>query len=213
MTTEPIRVLLVDDHPPFRIGMRVLLEQHPGIQVVGEAESGRTALAAVAQLQPDVVVLDCQLPDLDGPTVAAELQASGARPHLLALSAYDDLKYIRGLLAAGATGYLLKSEATETIVAAVQAAAEGKAYFSASVAAQLATLARTPADPLVTPTAREREVLACLARGLTNAEIARELGVVERTVAFHIENLLSKLAVENRTEAVVEAIRRGWLVV
>lgn len=209
-----IQVLLVDDHPPFRIGMRVLLEQHPGITVVGEAGSGAEAVRLAATLQPDVIVLDCQLPDMDGPAVAVALrqtQQNEEHPvRFLALSAYDDLKYIRGLLAAGATGYLLKNEAAETIVAAVLAVAEGRAFFSASVAGQLANLARQElwAEP---PTAREMEVLHQLALGLTNAEIAKELGIAERTVRFHVENLFARLNVDNRVEAVVKAMQLGWL--
>jgi DNA-binding NarL/FixJ family response regulator len=205
-----IGVLLVDDHPPFRIGMRVLLEQNPAIAVVGEASSGAETLRLAAQLRPDVVVLDCQLPDLDGPAVASALRGQEAPVRILALSAYDDLKYIRGLLAAGAMGYLLKNEAADVIVAAVQAAAQGRAFFSATVAARLAQLAR--AEPQIeAPTAREQEVLAELALGRTNAEIARQLGISERTVRFHIENLFGRLGVENRVEAVVKAMQLGWL--
>lgn len=207
---QPIRVLLVDDHPPFRIGMHVLLEQNPLIQVVGEADSGKAAIEQVAALQPDVVVLDCQLPDMDGPTVAAEIQQGVGTARLLALSAYDDLKYIRGVLAAGAIGYLLKNEAAETIVTAVQAAAQGHAYFSASITAKLAMLAQ-PAAHAEQPTPREREVLQALARGLTNQEIARQLKIRERTVRFHVENLFSRLHVENRVEAVMKAIQLGWI--
>lgn len=205
-----IRVLLVDDHPPFRVGMRVLLEQNPAIQVAGEAGTGAEALAAAEQLQPHVLVLDCQLPDMDGPAVAAALQLREPSVRILALSAYDDLRYIRGLLAAGATGYLLKNEAVETIVVAVQAAAQGKAFFSAAVAAQLAQLARQEAG-LPPPTAREQQVLEQLALGKTNAEIARHLQIGERTVRFHVENLFGRLGVENRVEAVVKAIQVGWL--
>ncbi len=209
--SKPIRVLLVDDHPPFRIGMRVLLEQSAAIQVVGEVDTGQAAIDQVSVLQPDVVVLDCQLPDIDGPRVAAEIQRRELPVRLLALSAYDDLKYIRGLLAAGATGYLLKNEAAETIVAAVQAAANGHAYFSASVAAKLATLAQPGNPAMERPTPREREVLHELAQGLTNSEIARKLNISERTVRFHIENLFSRLHVENRVEVVMKAIQFGWV--
>lgn len=223
MTRPLIRVLLVDDHPPFRVGMRVLLEQHAHIRVVGEADSGAGAVAALdaaqrdaqhddaaAQSAPLVAVVDCQLPDMDGPALAAELRRRTPDVRLLALSAYDDPRYIRGMVAGGASGYLLKNEAPAAIVAAVEAAAEGRAYFSAAVAGRLAALARGDAAPEA-PTARESEVLALLARGLTNAEIARALNIAERTAAYHVENLLAKLAVENRTEAVVEAIRRGWV--
>ncbi|MCC6168951.1 MAG: response regulator transcription factor [Caldilineaceae bacterium] len=205
-----IRVLLVDDHPPFRVGMRVLLEQNPAIQVVGEAGTGAEALVAAGQLQPHVLVLDCQLPDMDGPALAAALRAQELPVRILALSAYDDLHYIRGLLAAGVTGYLLKNEAIETIVAAVQAAAQGKAFFSAAVAVQLAQLARLDAT-VQPPTPREQQVLEQLALGKTNAEIARQLRIGERTVRFHVENLFGRLGVENRVEAVVRAMQAGWL--
>lgn len=206
-----IRVMLVDDHPPFRIGMRVLLEQHPAIGVVAEADTGRSALDQLADSQPTVVVLDCQLPDSDGPTVAQAIQQRLPAVRLLALSAYDDLHYIRGLLAAGALGYLLKNEAPETIVAAVHAVAAGKSYFSASVAAQFARLARRDDLLVEAPTTREQEVLQQLARGLTNAQIARVLSISERTVRFHIENLFSRLQVDNRVEAVMKALRLGWI--
>ena len=205
-----IRVLLVDDHPPFRIGMRVLLEQNPAIAVVGEASTGAETLRLATELLPDVVVLDCQLPDMDGPAVAAALRAAEVPVRVLALSAYDDIKYVRGLLAAGAMGYLLKNEAVEVVMAAVQAAAQGRAYFSATVAAQLAQLAR-PEPIFEPPTAREQEVLAELARGRTNGEIARQLGISERTVRFHMENLFGRLGVENRVEAVMKAMQLGWL--
>jgi DNA-binding NarL/FixJ family response regulator len=206
----PVRVLLVDDHPPFRIGMRVLLEQHAMITVVGEAGTGAETLQLATQLQPDVVVLDCQLPDMEGPAVASALRDRDLVVRVLALSAYDDLKYIRGLLAAGAIGYLLKNESVDVVVAAVQAAAQGRAFFSATVAAQLAQVAR-PEPVVEPPTAREREVLAELALGRTNNEIARQLGISERTVRFHIENLFGRLGVENRVEAVMKAMQLGWL--
>lgn len=206
-----IRVMLVDDHPPFRIGMRVLLEQNPAIVVVAEADTGRAALEQLAASQPTVVVLDCQLPDSDGPTVANAIQQRMPAVRMLALSAYDDLKYIRGLLGAGALGYLLKNEAPETIVAAVQAVAAGKSYFSATVAAQFAQLARRDDLQIAAPTVREREVLQQLAKGLTNAQIAHALGITERTVRFHIENLFSRLQVDNRIEAVMKAMRLGWV--
>ncbi len=204
----PIRVLLAEDHAPFRIGMRVLLQQNSDIQVVGEAENGQTALAQLDALQPDVLVLDCHLPDIDGPQVAAEVRKRELPVHILALSAYDDPNYIRGLLAAGATGYLLKSEAPATIVAAVRAAATGKAWFSSAITVQLAMLAQ---GKLAAPTERELQVLQELARGRSNAEMAKALQIAERTVAFHVENLISKFAANNRTEAVVTAIRQGWL--
>ena len=208
---EKIRVLLVDDHPPFREGLRVLLDRHERIQVVGEADDGESALQQLKSLQPDVVVLDCQLPDADGPTIAAALRKSQATIKILALSAYDDPTYIRGLLAAGATGYLLKSETLTTIIAAIEAVAQGKSYFSAAVQTQLAKLVVGLDQALSPPTPREQEIVVLLAEGLTNAQIGRQLKIAERTVAYHVENLLSKLGVENRTQVVVKAIQQGWL--
>ncbi len=214
-----ITVLLIDDHPPIRVGMRVLLDHHDDIEVVGEATDGASALALHDALHPDVMVLDCQLPDQDGPSVAETLRARGSDSRVLALSAYSDERYVRGMLAAGAIGYMLKSEAAETIVAAVRATAEGRAFFSASIAAQLASLARsddggsTLPDDVQQPTAREMEVLQQLATGRTNLQIARELGIAERTVRFHVENLFGRLNVDNRVEAVVKAMKLGWLAV
>lgn len=209
---KPIRVVLVDDHPPLRIGLRILLEQADDIDVVGEAESGTEALREIETRRPDVAVIDCQLPDVDGTEVAAAINASGWEVKVLALSAHDDTHYIRGMLEAGAVGYLLKSEAPGAIVSAVRAAVAGKSWFSPPIAAQVASLARgdEQADS-GRLTRRETEVLELLAEGYTNAQIAHALTISERTVAYHVENLFNKLGVNNRTEAVVEAIRRGWL--
>jgi DNA-binding NarL/FixJ family response regulator len=208
---EKIRVLLVDDHPPFREGLRVLLDRHDQIHVVGEADDGASALHYLNALQPDVVVLDCQLPDADGPTIAAALRKRQATLKILALSAYDDPIYIRGLLAAGATGYLLKSETLTTIMAAIEVVAQGKSYFSSAVQTQLAKLVGGVDQALSKPTPREQEIISLLAEGLTNAQMGRRLHIAERTVAYHVENLLSKLGVENRTQVVVKAIQQGWL--
>jgi len=206
-----ISVLLADDHPPFRIGMRTLLEQNPHIHVVGEADTGAQTLQQLERLQPDVLVLDCQLPDLDGPTVAREVRRRQWRTPILALSAFDELSYIRGMLSAGVQGYVLKNEAPGVIVAAVKATAQGQSYFSASVSQHLARLAHDPGEPKGWPTEREQVVLRLLAEGLTNAAIAQRLNIAERTAAYHVENLMTKLAANNRTEAVVAAIRAGWL--
>lgn len=208
---RPISVLLADDHPPFRIGMRTLLEQNPRIRVVGEADTGAQTLQQLERLLPDVLVLDCQLPDLDGPTVAREVRRRQWRTSILALSAFDELSYIRGMLIAGVQGYVLKNEAPGVIVAAVEATAQGQSYFSASVSQHLARLAHDPNEPKGAPTEREQAVLRLLAEGLTNAAIAQRLNIAERTAAYHVENLMAKLAANNRTEAVVAAIRAGWL--
>lgn len=207
-----IRVLLADDHPPLRIGLRILLEQTADVEVIGEAGTGSDALAQIIRDPPDVVLLDCQLPDMDGIAVAREIQRQGLPTRILALSAYSDIEYVRGMVEAGAVGYLLKSEAPSVIIAAIHSSEKEK-WFSPSIAAHLVTLMneQTQKSREQAPTPRERDVLERLAKGWTNAQIAKALTISSRTVAYHIENLLNKLDASNRTEAVVEAIRRGWL--
>ena len=205
-----IRVLLADDHPTLRLGLRVLLERAPDIEVVAEAESGEAALAKILALQPDVAVLDCQLPGLSGPEVAREVQRRGLPTRILALSAYRYEHYIRGMLEAGAVGYLLKEEAPGAIVEAVRRAAQGGMSFSPGVAeVARAILEGTGEVPRLTE--REREVLALMAEGLSNKEIGARLGFSERTAAFHVGNILQKLGATSRTEAVVRAKERGMI--
>jgi len=211
MTEKPIRVLLIDDHPPLRAGIRALLDQDDAIEVVAEASDGATGLEAIQTLQPTVTVLDCELPDMDGPTVAASIAERKLPTEILVLSAHNNKTYIKQMLAAGAKGYLLKSETAAVILAAVKQVADGQAFFSASVAAQLATIMSEGESDALAPTPREQEVLEWVAKGMNNREIARQLIIAERTVAYHVQNLLNKLGVNNRTEMVVEAIRKGWL--
>ncbi len=201
--TPMIRVLLADDHPALRVGLRALLE-HAGIAVAGEAGDGAEALAQIVTLRPDVAVLDCQLPEMAGAEVAAEVQRQGLGTRVLALSAYRDEKYVRAMLAAGAVGYLLKDEAPGAIVAAVQAAARGGGWFSPAVAGQVAAWARGErGGPELTE--REREVLRLVARGKSNKEVAHALGLAERTAEFHVSNILGKLQLTSRVEAALWA--------
>jgi len=186
--SKMIRVLLADDHPTMRIGLRVLLDRAPNIEVVGEAEDGPETLAQMEALQPDVIVLDCKLPQMEGPEVAREIQGRGLPARVLALSAYDNERYVRGMLEAGAVGYLLKDEAPGVIVAAVRAAARGEGHFSPAVAAKMAAWVRGERPGGLTE--REMEVLRLVAQGYTNARVAQELGVGERTVGFHVSNIL-----------------------
>ncbi|MCX8068054.1 MAG: response regulator transcription factor [Anaerolineae bacterium] len=205
--TGTIRVLLADDHPTLRLGLRVLLDREPDIEVVAETESGEEALAKILALQPDVAVLDCQLPGLSGPEVAREIQRRGLPVRVLALSAYRYEHYIRGMLEAGAVGYLLKEEAPEAIVEAIRAAARGGMYFSPGVADLVRAVLEGKGPAKLTD--REREVLRLMAEGLSNKEIALRLGLSERTAAFHVSNVLQKLGAASRTEAVVRAKERG----
>jgi DNA-binding NarL/FixJ family response regulator len=205
--SKTIRVLLADDHPTLRLGLRVLLDQALDVEVVGEAEDGEEALALIESLVPDVAVLDCQLPEMEGTEVAQEIRRRGLPVRVLALSAYDDEHYVRGMLEAGAAGYLLKDEAPEVIVAAVRTAARGEGYFSPPVAAKVAAWARGERPAGLTE--REVEVLRLVAEGLSNKEIARILSITVRTVDFHISNILKKLDVTSRVEAAVWVKEQG----
>ena len=205
--TTTIRVLLADDHPTMRIGLRVLLERAPDVEVVGEAEDGQEALALIEALQPDVAVVDCELPEMEGTRVALEIRRRGLSVRVLALSAHDDERYVRGMLEAGAVGYLLKEEAPETIVTAVRAAARGEGHFSPPVAAKVAAWSRGERPGGLTE--REAEVLRLVAEGSSNREIAQTLSVAVRTVEFHVGNILNKLRVASRVEAAVWAKEQG----
>ena len=208
-----IRIVLADDHPVVRDGVRLLLERDPELVVVGEAGDGAGALRLVADLLPDVLVLDMALPDMDGVEVARRLRESGSPVRVLGLSAHDDEEYIGGLLATGAAGYLTKDEARERIVEAVRGVARGETgWLSRRVAARL--MARevvSSADtlPVTDLSAREREVLRLVARGRDNAQIAAALGIAAATVRKHVETIFGKLGVHKRSEAVAWAWARG----
>jgi DNA-binding NarL/FixJ family response regulator len=205
---DVIRVLLADDHPALRVGLRMLLEQAPDVTVVGEVGDGREALAQMEKLAPDVAVLDCRLPGMTGAEVAREARRRGLPVRVLALSAYSDDADVQGMLEAGAAGYLLKEEAPGVILAAVRATAQGQGWFSAEVAAKVAAWARGE-PPMADLTERERDVMRLLARGWDNQRIAGELFISERTVRFHLRNIYDKIGVNSRIEAAVWAVRHG----
>ncbi len=204
---EAIRVLLADDHPTLRMGIRALLDQAPDVEVVAETGDGEEALALIEALEPDVAVLDCRLPGLSGVEVAQEITRRGLPVRVLALSAYDYEQYVEGMLAAGAVGYLLKEEAPGVILAAVRGAARGEGYFSPKVAARAE--AWTRGERLAGLTEREMEVLRLVARGETNVSIAQELGISEKTVEKHLTAIFTKLGVASRVDAAVWAVQAG----
>jgi len=202
-----IRVLLADDHPVVRSGIRAELDGAEGIEVVGEASSGDEALRLVEELRPDVLVLDVVMPGMDGVEATRLLQERHPELRILALSAYEDNEYVFGLLSAGAVGYVLKEEALDTVVEAIRAASRGETWLSKRVEEKV--VRRATGEEEVPLTGRELEVLRLMAKGWSNQRIAKELSITERTVRFHVENILTKLGVRSRTEAVVEGVKRG----
>ena len=204
-----IRVLVVDDHPVVRGGVVGWLAAQPDIDVVGEAGDGLEALAMVAALTPDVVLMDLRMPRMDGATATGRLAADHPAVRVLVLTTYDTDADIVRAVEAGATGYLLKDTPLPQLADAVRAAARGETVLAPPVAARLVSRMRAPAADA--PTARELEVLAGVARGLTNAEIGRQLFIGEATVKTHLLRVFAKLGVDDRTRAVLVAVERGLL--
>lgn len=207
-----VRILLADDHPAVRAGIRGALAKAPDIVVVGEAADGEAALQLIEEHRPDVALLDCRLPGLSGAEVAAKVRERGLPTRVLALSAYAEDQYVHGMLQAGAVGYLLKTEALDTVVQAVQVAAQGQEWFSPGVMARVLVWARgeVPVPPGAEKlTRRELEVLQLLARGWDNRRIAEELEISEGTAKNHVTSIYSRLGVGSRAEAVAWAWERG----
>lgn len=209
----PTKVLLVDDHPIVRTGIRNLLERSTEINVVGEASDGFEALKLVEELSPDVVLLDMEMPGMNGSEVAIRLKQAGSSVKILALSAHEDKQYIQELLSNGASGYLVKEEAPEAIIEAVRGVARGEqGWVSRKIAAKMTVWLSedNPAEHMgLTP--REGQVLKWVVEGKTNQEIGLELGISEKTVEKHLEGVFSKLGVASRVEAAVHAVREGWV--
>jgi DNA-binding NarL/FixJ family response regulator len=203
-----VRVLVVDDHPVVRSGLVGLLAVEPDLEVVGEAGDGLQAVALAHQLVPDVVLMDLRMPGLDGAAATARIVAELPQVRVLVLTTYETDADIVRAVEAGATGYLLKDTPRAELVAGVRAAAHGQSALSPSVAVRLVAQLRDPAERL---TARETEVLAGVARGLSNAGVGRELFITEATVKTHLLRAFAKLGVDDRTRAVTVAIERGIL--
>ncbi|GAB2954439.1 response regulator [Nonomuraea fastidiosa] len=203
-----VRVLIVDDHPIVRQGLRALLAAQPDFAVVGECGTGEEAVALAADAAPDVVLMDLRLPGLGGVEATERIVAGGSAGAVVVLTTYDSDGDILRAVAAGATGYLLKDASAEELVAGVRTAAAGGTVLAAPVAAKLATRAQGGGPSL---TAREIQVLECAARGLSNAATGRELFISEATVKSHMMCIFGKLGVADRTAAVTTAIARGIL--
>jgi len=202
-----IRILVADDHPMLREGLVAVLGTQPDFEVVGEAADGAEAARLAAELRPDVILLDLEMPGTDGVAALERLREAGSESRAVVFTAYDTDERVLSALRAGARGYLLKGASRGEIFAAVRTVYAGGSLFGPDATRRLLDRDSGP-EPL---TPREREVLSLLAEGLPNKEIATRLFVTERTVKFHVSSILDKLGAHNRTEAVAVATRRGLL--
>lgn len=205
----PIRLLLVDDHPVVRAGLSGLLSSQPDFEVVGEAPNGLEALGLLEQVGADVVLMDLRMPQMDGVTAIRQVRARFPKVQVLVLTTYDTDSEIVRAVEAGATGYLLKDVPREELFRAVRLCAKGEAVLSPPVAARLLGRMRGPGEE--TLSVRELEVLALVAKGFSNKEIARKLKISEATVKTHLLHTFEKLGVDDRTAAVTVALERGIL--
>jgi DNA-binding NarL/FixJ family response regulator len=211
---ESLRVLIADDHPLFRKGITALLGAVDGIEVVGVATNGEEAVARTLELQPDLVLMDLQMPGGGGIAATREIRHVAPTVRVLVVTLFDDDDSIFLALRAGAHGYILKEADEEEMLRAIRATARGEAIFSAAIAARVLSYfaARRPAAPpqvFPTLTEREREILTLIARGRPNPAIARELGIAPKTVGNHVSNIFGKLQVADRAEAIVRAREAG----
>ncbi len=207
--TRPISVLIVDDHPVVRRGLRVLLEVQDGIEVAGEAGDGATALALAAEHAPDVILLDLKLPGMDGIAVLGELRSRESAARVLVLTSATEPASASLAVRSGAAGMLYKDVDPDALVRAIRSVHDGHLLLAPEAAGSLirSASARGPGAGLDALTSREREVLAELAKGRSNREIARALGVAEKTVKAHVSSVLAKLGVQDRTQAALLAVR------
>jgi len=217
----PIRILLVDDHAMVRRGMRDFLALHDDLEIVGEAADGADAIEQAAALKPDVVVMDLMMPGVDGIDATARIKASDPDIEIVAITSFIEEARIVAALEAGASGFLLKDAEADELAAAIRAAAAGEVHLDPAVAGIVARRMRDRAagalgtgvgsdgDALGGLTARERDVLGAVARGLSNRAIADELGITERTARTHVSNILAKLGLASRTQAALLAVQHG----
>lgn len=222
MTGQPrdsavIRVLIVDDHAVVRRGLRAFVESESALEVIGEAGDGEQAIDLLSEWRtlgrpaPDVVLMDLQMPRMGGAEATERITARHPDVKVVILTSFGEVERVHAALAAGAAGYLLKDAEPEEVATAIRAAAAGEVHLDSAVAAQLTRRMSAPRIGLTALTAREREILALVAQGYANREIAERLVISERTARTHVSNVLSKLRLASRTQAALLAIREGLI--
>jgi len=207
--SKPIRVMLVDDHTMVRRGLATFLKVYEDLQLAGEAESGEEAIQLCAKMLPDVILMDMSMPDMDGATATRAIRKQFPQVQIIALTSFKEGKLIKNALEAGAIGYLLKDISADDLVRAIRSAHAGRATLSPEAAQALVENTNLPPAPGLDLTEREREVLTLMIEGLNNTQIAGRLTVSPSTIKTHVSNILSKLGVASRTEAVTLALRHG----
>lgn len=209
-----MKIVLADDHKIIREGLRAILDKHPGMEVVGEAESGHQAVEVTRRTHPDVVVMDISMPDLNGIDAARRITAEHPRTRVVALSVLADRRYVLAMLSAGASGYILKNAAADELIRALEATAAGRTYLGPEIAGVVVESIRERVTPVPPSQAgvlssREREVLQLLAEGRTSKEIAAHLHVAVTTIETHRRQIMSKLGLHSIAELTKYAIREG----
>ena len=208
-SSKPIRVMVVDDHTMVRRGLATFLNIYDDLQLAGEAESGAAAIQLCGEILPDVILMDMAMPDMDGASTTHSIRRMFPQVQILALTSFKDGSMIKKALEAGAIGYLIKDVSADDLARAIRAAHAGRATLSPEAAQALVETENQPPAPGLDLTEREREVLALMIEGLNNTQIAGRLTVSPSTIKSHVSNILAKLGVASRTEAVTLALRNG----
>jgi len=207
--SAPIRLLIVDDHPVVRDGLKGMLSGQPGFEIAGEAADGLQGVQLAAQLKPDVVLMDLRMPNLDGAAATQRIRSTLPGVRVLVLTTYDSDAEILKAIEAGATGYILKDAPREELFRAIRATAQGQSYLSPAVATRLMSQLRAAPQDALSP--REVDVLTWVAKGASNKEIAQHLFISEATVKSHLLHIFEKLGAGDRTQAVTLAVQKGLI--